>query len=474
MRRLSSLIAVVLVTAAGLAGVGGAARPARAAGAPAAMAVVALVDSGINPYNVAFRDRSALASQHPSTYLPGYPKDAVALPITLDVPFAEARKRDAKLWADIEPWQLYWVPGTRIVGMLTAGAGGTGCPVIPVPPASVLAGDCPETPILDDHGHGTMTASRAAGTRSLAPTARIVEIEGLGAQSLMWAADAGFIDVISNSWGSPAFLPPSASDISIAFAYSATRALTIAASGNGTGFILGAAPNPTYASNTAPPGVVLVGGHDNGKATLWSGSPPHVVADAYGGWAAINTSSTEIRPDPISCCTSAAAPYAAGGATAIVQDARRLLGHRGVGVHDGVVARGRPGQLKGPLADGVFTLDELRHVLLHSAEARPGEGRDDGLLHWAGDPRPPEPLPWGLGSNPFCAVCTTTPLAWNAVPDGDQLYPFLGYGAVNERSLALALNILRGIRATPSRPGADQLYATDQQLRSVVFSGTEE
>src|SRR3712207_1958418 len=82
------------------------------AGAQAsADAVIAFVDSGINPYHASFRDDSPRAYQHPSTYLEGYPADAVALPITLDEPdWAKAVQADCELWRSVEPGTLYWFP----------------------------------------------------------------------------------------------------------------------------------------------------------------------------------------------------------------------------------------------------------------------------------------------------------------------------------------------------------------------------
>ncbi|MDQ4025111.1 MAG: S8/S53 family peptidase, partial [Actinomycetota bacterium] len=313
--------------------------------APRPEAVVALIDTGVNPYSPAFRDTSPLARRHPSTYLPGYPKDAIALRLTLGVPYEEALERDEEVWRSIQSGKLYWVPGTRIVGAISFGAGGTSCPSpIQVPPVGAFfQGQCTEHKILDDHGHGSMTASRAAGApSSLAPGARIVAIEGLGARSVDWAADQGWIDVQSNSWLS-LVPPPVPSGVTAAFSRAASKMLTLAASGNGTAYLAGFAPTPTYLLSTAPPGVVLVGGHDNGKTTLWAGAPPHVVADAYAGMTAIARSLDKMRPDPIACCTSAASPYAAGGAIALVTEARRLLGSAGTGVHAGLVACGPAG-----------------------------------------------------------------------------------------------------------------------------------
>ncbi len=455
-----SLVAAAVVLA-------GAGVPAQAATKPVTTAVVALIDTGVNPYNPAFRDRSALAYQHPSTYLRGFPRGAQALRLTLDRDYDEAIARDAAVWENVEPGELYWIPGTKIVGAISFGGGGTNCPRVPVPPANILNGSCVEHPILDDHGHGTMTASRATGTgTSLAPEARLVVVEGPSAKSVRWVADRGWIDVQSNSWLSLVPQPlegAAGGDVTDAFAYASARTLTLAASGNGTGFVLGGAPTPTYALSTAPPGVVLVGGHDNGRVTPWAGIPAHVVADAYAGMTAISTS-REIRPDPVACCTSAASPYAAGAAAAVLLAARRAVRDTSLGVHGTVVARGRKVGA-GPLADGVLTLEEWRRVLFHTAEARPGEGKHDGLVHWAGDPRPPDFTQFGPGANPYCQGCLTAPVSWGSVSPGLDLFPYVGYGALNERSVTLAVSVLRGAVPEPARAAEDADYQRDQQLR---------
>jgi subtilase family protein len=438
---------------------------------PTRPGVVALIDTGINPYSTAFRDGSRLAYKPPWTYMPGYPKNTPALRLSLGLPYEKAVKKDADVWAQVKPNTLYWIPGTRIVGAISMGAGGVSCPTVGTPPANGYTNSgCEEHRILDDHGHGTMTASRAAGSpNSLAPRGRIVEIEGLGAKSVEWAADQGWIDVQSNSWVS--FVPPPVPNGTIdAFRDASKKMLVLAASGNGAAFSQGVAPTPTQLLSTAPAGVVIVGGHDNGKMTLWSGAPPHVVADAYAGMSAIHDSVEPMRPDPIACCTSAASPYAAGGALAIVLQARKILGDHTTGIHGGVVAMGRAGLVpSGPLADGKFTLEELKDVFLHTAEAHPAEGRDDGDIHWAGDPRPPDHAELGPGANPFCIGCTTVPVEWKAIPDDVSAYTLIGYGGINETSVSLAGKVLLGRADLPARPNEDQLYQLDQQLRESYY-----
>jgi Subtilase family len=448
--------------------------PIKVVAAPKPMSVVAHIDTGVNPYAPAFRDKSPLAYKHPSTYIAGYPKDAQALKLTLDKPFDEAFKADEAKWKLLKRGELYWIPGTKIVGAISMSAGGTYCPQVKVPTVIATSdGSCSEHVILDDHGHGTMTGSRATGIPdSLAPEARLVTIEGLGANSVEWATDQGWIDVQTNSWVNlvPTPIPGGTSE---AFYVASQKMITLAASGNGTAYLAGVAPTPTYVLSTAPRGVILVGGHDNGRATLWSGAPPHVVADAYMGMAASARTTDKMHPEIMACCTSAASPYAAGGAATLVLEARKILKDRTLGVTDGVLACGKPNAVKdGPLKDGIFTIDEFKDVFFHSAEPFPGEGKDDGEVHWSGGLRPPDQVEYGPGGNPYCPGCTTTPVPWSTVPtQADGLaYQFVGYGGINERSVKLAIDVLRGKAQVPERAAADAQYELDQTLRDIFFS----
>ncbi len=478
-----SLMASLAVPAAAIATGGGAiARP---------QAVIAHIDTGINPYHEVFRDRSKLASQHPSTYIPGYPADAVALNLSLDEPTWEAAfAKDKATWDDLKArfddeatrdqvtGKVFWIPGTKIIAAKVFRLGGTFCPPVKeFTPPPWAVNDCPDYPILDDHGHGTMTATRMAGNKgSLCPDCRIVSIEGLGDLSSKWAADQGWIDVQTNSWG---FIVPQPVIWAIDYPFdlgilrnleeAAAKMPAYFASGNGINFFLGWATWPSQLGTTLVKNAIWVGAHDNGKVAHWSGAPAHVVADGYAGLTAENHSITAFGPRPITCCTSAASPYAAGEGAAIILRARQILGDSSVGIHDGIVARGQAhGIRRGPLSDGVFTLEEFRTLAKHTAEARPQAGRDDGEIHWFGDPRAPEVLPYGPGDNAFCQGCWTLPLPWSQVPSAVPAYTLIGYGAANERSLALAVKVLLGRAKEPNREDVDEFFVQEGKIRDVI------
>lgn len=434
------------------------------------LVVVAHIDVGINPYASEFRWDDPRAFQHPCTYIAAYPCSSIALPITLDEPdWAAAFAKDAALWSGAQLRTLYWFPGTKVIGAISFNDHGS-------------------IAVLDEDGHGTMTASRSAGnTASLCPQCLFVSVEGLGTEGVTWAANSGFVDVQTNSWGYSGAVYTN-NGPATAIRAAAAKHLVLFASGNGLNFD-GYVSSPTWTMGTGAPGAVFVGAHDNGRALLWPGSPPHIIADGYGGLTALRDSTSAVVPSPGACCTSAASPYAAGGAAALVLEARRILGDAGPGVRDGIVAQGPPGLVpQGPLADGVFTLAELKQALFHTATLRPVEGPHDGLLHWMAQPRPssipplppdpvndPEfPFDWvdSFGQNPFCPGCWSTPVEWRNVPGDAALFDREGYGAIDVVSVASAGAVLRGETAMDERPVEDALLAADQALRHVWFFRT--
>jgi subtilisin family serine protease len=465
--------------------------PGAEAKRPITNSVIAHIDTGINPYHEEFRDNGPLAFVHPSKYIPGYPKDVPALRLTLDAEtWEEAFEADRKIWEKLRSTpptgQMVWIPGTKIIGAIHMGGGGTYCPTseeVQLPEVSTAegvlgTGDCVDYPILDDNGHGTMTATRMAGnTASLCPACRIVSIEGLGDQLVKWAADQGWIDVQTNSWGFLIHNPALAlvdeaggSDIRQNLEEAAAKHLVYFGAGNGFYGFLGWTTWPTLVQPTLVEGSIWVGAHDNGKIAHWSASPPHVVADGYRPLAASYREISGVAPLPVSCCTSASSPYAAGQGAAIVLAARTILGDPLTGVRDGIVAEGKPPRSikTGPLADGKLTLDELQVLVKHGAQIRPEEGKHDGDVHWAGDPRTPELLPYGPGGNQFCGGCWTLPVEWTAIPEDAPAYALIGYGAANEFSLRFITNVLLGKEELPDRSEIDEFFETEAQVRRIL------
>ena len=161
---------------------------------PRSHVVVALVDTGINPYHDLYRSAPL---GDPGAMLEGYPVDAKPLALTLGSDYGADRKADETLWGKTELNQLYYFPGTRIVGGISFGHD------------SFSNSAANDIPVLDEDGHGTATSSRVA---MMAPDAWIVMVEA-GASSLedaiAWAANQPWIDVISISIGPLADLPTS-------------------------------------------------------------------------------------------------------------------------------------------------------------------------------------------------------------------------------------------------------------------------
>ncbi len=482
--RIVALLVMVLVTAGGFQARGDVVD---------AKVVIAHADTGINPYASVFRDTSPRAYQHPSTYLVGYPTNAERLDLTLDAASWQAAfTADKAIWdgllADYTASpaafraRVFWIPGTKIVAARRQATGGTFCPpVSEVSPAPWAANPCTDYPLLDDHGHGTMTATRMGGNRgSLCPECLIVSVEGLGDLSVKWIADQGWIDVQTNSW---AFIVPHQVIYAIDYPLdlgiqrnleaAAAKMAVFFATGNGLGGAAGFAPCPSVDQTTLVRGAIWVGAHDNGRVAAWSCAPAHVVADGYAGLVASNRSIDGFGPSPFACCTSASSPYAAGGAAAMILRARRFLGDGGTGWRGGAAAIGAAGLAPGgPLVDGRLELEEFRALVKHTAEARPREGKDDGAVQWVGEPRVPSPsgdlLPYGPGGNAYCNGCWTLPVEWSAVPEDVPAYASIGYGAVNERSLARAVAVLEGGAQEPSRADVDEFFTTEGEVRDIV------
>lgn len=436
----------------------GAARPA-----PDARAVIGLLDTGINPYHQVFRDSSPEAQRHPSTRFAGYPREAQALRLTLDADsYEQALAADCeRVWSRLETGRLYWFPGTTVVGAISfRGPVGVDCDR----PSNLL--------LLDTNGHGTMTASLAAGrTTGACPGCPLVmaQLGGGNIEAVRWlGAQARWMDVEPHSWGPvvPLWTPstePVVHDGSAvnnptfvrAVETSAQQHLAFWASGNGVATRGGVLGHPSQVDAHLTPSVLVVGGHDSGRVVAWSGAPPHLAGDVCVD-SASHSSLRSVGPvgGP---GTSAATPHVAAGAARLLREARRLLrdpstGVRGTGP-DAVVARGRAGLLRrGPLADGRLTMAEWRRVLLTTATARPAASADDARVcdhNWG---------PYGA-----------TPLLWEDLPEQVPEHLSIGYGAVDSPAWTRGVAVLRGELELPARTRTDDYFARDDQVRRAAY-----
>lgn len=464
-----SLLRFTLALSVSLSILGAGSAGAQEPPPPTPKAVVGFHDTGINPYHQVFRDDGYWASQHPSTYIEGYPAGATALPITLDEPdWAAAVRKDCQLWKSVVPGKLYWFPGTRIIGAISfSSAMDAACASLPTSGAE----------ILDYNGHGTMVASR--GTSStygacLATDCRVVAVQSPMSVPLLnpassipptiagikfLADNSSWIDAQSNSWGPivPGWEPTGQAGL-LTSNPALTREIERAnqrhasfwASGNGVAFRGGVLGHPTVLAAHFGISGYIVGGHDSGYMNTWPGFSPHLVADSCSAWAAVRNSTTQ-SGDTVAGGTSGATPFVAGGAGKLLLEARRILGDLDTGFENGVVASGPAGLVpSGPLADGVFTSAEMRTVLLKTATARPAAQSEDGPT---------------CGAGPYMP----TPLKWTDVPAQYPEFIQIGYGAVDRAAQALAVNVLTGGAPLPNRSTTDSYFAADDQVRRALY-----
>lgn len=484
------LVLGFLVLTAGLAGcIGDEDAPAEQAEADATKAsagahrtpgfdaVIAFNDNGINPYHEAFRTNTSRADQHPSTYLPTYPETAQPLNLTFDHEnLTAAVGSDCEEWAKLEPGQLYYVPGTRVVGLMNPVEDDEGfAESYGFDWTCEGAGDA-WPPFLRNGEHGTEVASRAAGGEHgacedclIVSTLGCCGFEnGRAQQPILWDADQSWIDVQSNSWEPGAPCPPAlvenancrgpGSEFLGALEDAASRQPVFWASGNGFfGGEFDYVGHPAQADPKNTPSVIRVGGHDNGHIILWPGSGPNIVSDACWSWAAEHDTLDERTPRTGSG-TSAAAPYAAGIAAQIIQDAREALNDDRTGIRDGVLASGNASSIEeGLLADGELTKGELERVLYTTANPRPEETEDDGEFgcEFAGERRR------GVWALPL--------VAWSDVPEGPAGIPLIGYGAVTQTTAEHATQVLSGEEEMPERAAEDAYFEVDRTQRETAY-----
>ena len=412
--------------------------------------VIAFVDSGINPYHQDFRAPEFV--HHPAEYIEGYPAESQRVDLSFDVADTEgydpARDADYDTLADLQRDQLYWFPGTRIIGGLSVSSGGTG------------AGR-QDFAVVDENGHGTGVSSVAAGQWYGAnPNALIVMIEGLGMTGVRWAASQPWIDVVSNSWG-PGLPgraePPSDMDATRESTRRGQSILFSAGNGvyntNSSTVPWGSSDpcnckipthNSTFTSNgSGPSWHITVGAASpvNGQAHWWHGIPPDVMS--FGSkWRAADGFGITRDDNRDFGGTSCATPITGGVLSSVILAAREVLGDTVSGQRpDGVVAQATAGAAlpaEGPLADGALTRAEAEELALKSAEPVAFD---------------PETFTWDYAVDP------TT----------DTYFVQQGYGLVDADSRARALAALLGETSLRDRADVDAWLAQRDALANAVW-----
>ena len=433
--------------------------------------VIALIDSGINPYHQDFR--APEFTHHPSRYVEGYPSDTEAFDLALDIAdkkgYEAARAADDLEWTGVQRGSLRWFPGTRIIGGISMGSGGQVCSGPPSGGLPVIDEACkdpfPERPILDDGGHGTGTASVAAGRFfGSNPNALIVEVEGLGERSLEWATSQKWIDIVSNSWGNLANLP--LGDPSMTKTATERGQTVVFSAGNGATNtnsyrfwppLPGEDPckcktpdsdNSMTDPWSGPPWLLTVGAVSpiNGQDHWWHSYP--VDVSSFGSkWRAAGVFGTELTVDEANIetrdfgGTSCAAPVTSGVLSRLILEAREILGDTIGGQRaDQAVAVGPKSRAPktGPLSDGVLTRDEAEALVQRTAFPIPAD---------------PETLTWDYAVRPTTSA----------------YFIHQGYGVVDLTSLELGLEILAGQAELPERADATAWIAATDLIRGALW-----
>jgi hypothetical protein len=383
------------------------AATASARPAPAVRPVVGIVgDSGLNPLHDEFRTRDGRDPAYP----PGMPH-----PVRVAMPRSGTfeERLDALRAGPLghpKAGTLYALSGTRLLVYATPGQ--------PDP--------------LTDRAHGTGTASAAIGNRTgSAPDALAVFVVGNAPAAHEWLAAQRWIDVASISAYTIATDDP---------CHNAHAGRLLPQDG---GLLFSSAGNLVdYAEPFEFPNGLAetyqVGGVDSTGRT-WIPPRPEAtnpflvtgnVVRPYESGARYDF----LAPGPDSLTgtmefggTSGATPTVAGYAVLLVAEARRLLGAHGGRTRTALATRGpgvRPPS-RGPLADGVFTRDELVD-----------------LLHVTAIPK----------------------------ETGPERYLLEGFGATNAASHAKALAVLRGTATAPERPDEQALHDQVEAARAAQAS----
>ena len=399
-----------------------------------AVVVVGVSDTGINPYH---RDFSAATypnadvlaltdnfTRHPSEYIPGYPADMPALPITLGEGYRPAGDAPLFTKANLPLGKDVWIPRTKIVGAVDTSD------VQPINGA-------PDTiPLLDEDGHGTASASVAVGNVfGFCPSCLLVFGEGFSSDAYMYEQD--WIDITSNSFGTAGnigFAGLAAASQPEANANAGQLALYAAGNGNENAFVT---PQQTYtAENLGADWLIRVGAvvRSSRKPIVGTGKPVDVSSFGSGTIPAAGINTVEGTTNHSG--TSAATPYTSGVFGDVLRRVRGVLGDSDTGARgQGVLATGTPSGTA-HLADGVLTRAELEEAVLKTTQHD---------------------------------TSGTTSVYPTTTPNNPAQYVIEGYGIAEPASGERAFQVLMGEQPVPLRPDEDEFFAADSMLRDALW-----
>ncbi|MGH2692631.1 MAG: S8 family serine peptidase [Actinomycetota bacterium] len=376
--------------------------------------VVATFDTGTNPFHPCFR-RDWTDIESPRDFIPGYPPDALKVPLTFGDTYAESLAESQYSLKAIAPKKLHFVPGTNLSFYGTVWS-----------------------EFVDNYPHGSQASSQIACEQyGLAPNAQLVIVNwydnnAAGPELIRWAASQPWIDVVHLNIQDVPLPGVRAREIDELIA---SGKVVVIAAGNG---VLGLGPNyPMELSRwNGPPGSLIAGANDNGGYTYFSNLNPHVVMDGCGTVAAepYGFGNTTFSG------TSSASPRITGYVARLIGELRAQLGHTGEGLL--TIPEGSPRPPIGPLADGVLTAAEVHEAVRVTANPNPHPSALDGTACLGSLPQPAD-----------------TPFA---------VYAKMGYGEISEQTLPAAIDLVAGRAPRPPRV-EDTFYMVSEQLRQTIW-----
>lgn len=403
-------------------------------------AVVADISGvGVNPYYAEFQRPGW--TEHPSKFIPGFPEDAPALPLTLGPDFAADVAADQALWANYKPGVVYWVPGTNLLLTVNSPEG--------------LAG-------FDGAHTGYVESGTITGTHSL-DTATVIsricaacyvlivqDADGVSGGSVQQIATSlPWVDVVQST-------QPSGSDGTSGYP-AATKALhdsgRLFVTGTGNTFVTTVNYYPDIA---LPPWVLLVGGAqdydpDTGEACNATYADAARPAEVVGDYAWILPNNTDMTSQQWETGTSFASPQVAAEFGRVLIGVRQTLGdRRGLGALWS--GKSVPGTV---LDDGALTGEEVRNTLTATA-----------TLFATQD------------YNPACAANVAQNFALRdlqgevPLPVSPTPWIELGWGFVGDAAADLAIEVITGQASAPAKPAqAAQYMDLIMQARSTASPG---